>query len=243
MSLRPVLLSICLASCATISTAGLGKLDLSGALTLDGQLRITVDAWARLSTNTGGVSRLSKGAADVPGLITEIFDEGVEPGGPVDLVFVVDTTGSMGDDISAVKADMHRIHEHLQARNPDHLIGVVAYRDKGDDYVSKTFLGMTPDRGSVDGAIAALKVGGGGDLREHVYAGLDTALREQPWRPHASHHIILMGDAPPHDDYRDDPRNFDNVMALAQTPQMSVRIHSIGIKCDLLCQALIGVGL
>jgi hypothetical protein len=72
-----------------------------------------------------------------------------------------------------------------------------------------------------------LKVAGGGDDPEHVYAGLDTALRQQSWRGGAERHIILLGDAPPHDDYRDDARTYASSVELAN--HMQVRISAIGI--------------
>jgi hypothetical protein len=232
----------CLLLSACIGTVRLDAVRLGGApaklagavkagLTIDGQLQITLDAWGRLSARTGGLALTSKGATDVPGLITNVFERGIAPGEPVDLVFVVDTTGSMGDDIDAVKSDMQRI-----------LRGVVAYRDRGDSYVSSTVLAMSADDAQIRRAIDSLSVGGGGDLREHVYAGIDTALVEQPWRPGASQHIILMGDAPPHDDYSDDPRNFHAVISRASAAPLAVRIHTIGLKCDALCQALIVAG-
>src|SRR5689334_10378403 len=130
----------CLLLSACIGTVRLDALRLGGApaklagvvkagLTVGGQLQITLDAWGRLSAATGGITLTSKGATDVPGLIMNVFERGIAPGEPVDLVFVVDTTGSMGDDIDAVKADMQRILRELTARNPDRRIGVVAYRD------------------------------------------------------------------------------------------------------------------
>jgi Mg-chelatase subunit ChlD len=198
-------------------------------------LQVRVDAWAKLSSATAGQTVESKAAEDVPGLITRIFDQGI-PAGPVDVVFVVDTTGSMHDDIDAVKGDMRRILGHLRARNPDYRIGVVAYRDVEDDFLTRTFLFLDADEARIEAAISALAVEGGGDWREHVYAGINTAIDRQPWRPDASQHIILMGDAPPHDDYRNDPRTYDSVTVKAQTPPLRVRIHTIGIKCDRTCE-------
>ena len=234
----------CVPLSATSLPVAHGTLALGpGGLTAGGQLQITVDAWARLSGATGDLTLQSKGAKDVPSLIVEVLDRGVPAGAPVDLTFVVDTTGSMGDDIDAVKADMQAIQAHLQARNPDHRIGVVAYRDRGDIYESQLMQPMTGDDAAARAAIGALEVGGGGDLREHVYAGITTALGDQAWRPGVSQHIILMGDAPPHDDYADDPRTFASVDQAARRATLAVRIHTIGVQCDLLCQALIGVGL
>ena len=204
-------------------------------------LQITLDIWGKLSTDTGGIALASSGAKDVPQLITQIFDRGLPPGAPVDVMFAVDTTGSMGDDIDAVKRDMKRILGELNARNPDRRVGVVAYRDKGDDYLTTTVLNLGTSDAEITAAIDSLKVGGGGDWREHVYAGIDTAL-QQSWRPYASQHIILMGDAPPHEDYKDDPRNYASVIGKATTAPLAVRIHTIGVKCDLICQIAIKAG-
>lgn len=200
-------------------------------------LQIRVDAWSRLSTATSGTTVEAQAPAEVPVLIRRIFDEGV-PDGPVDVVFVVDTTNSMQDDIDSVKQDMRTILAHLRERNPDYRIGVVAYRDIDDDYLTRTFLFLTRDDARIEAAISALVVGGGDDWREHVYAGIDTALG-QPWRAQASQHIILMGDAPPHDDYTNDPRTFASVTKRAQTAPLHVRIHTIGIKCDAECERTI----
>jgi Mg-chelatase subunit ChlD len=235
MSVRRVLLALLVAG----STA----CGFRVGLTASGQLDATVGAWARFSADTGGMALLSTGAADVPDLIRRIVREGLEPGEPIDLVFVVDTTGSMGDDIDAVKNDMRTILAELTATNPDRRIGIVAYRDRGDEYLTRTFLELSEGEEAIVAAIGALAVGGGGDIREHVYAGIDTALREQPWRPGSSRHLVLMGDAPPHDDYGDDPRTYESVIGLANSPQLSVRIHTIGIQCDLVCQGLIALGL
>jgi len=212
-------------------------------LTGAGHVNVTVKVWSDLSASTGGIHLTSDGAADVPSKIKEIFSLGVPPGQPVDLVFVVDTTGSMGDDIDAVKADMRSILATLTEANPDRRIGLVAYRDRGDEYVSKTVLTLTQDDEAIVSSIDSLTVDGGGDLREHVYAGIDTALVEQPWRSTASQHIVLMGDAPPHDDYSDDARTYESVVSRATTPPLAVSIHTIGLYCDAVCPGLIMMGL
>lgn len=201
-----------------------------------GSLRITVDAWARLSTRSGAIAVTSKGADDVPELMRVINRDGLPRDVPVDLVYVVDTTGSMGDDIGAAKAQMKAILGDLTRWNPDRRVGLVAYRDRGDPYVAMVVLPLDADERRILAGIDALRVDGGGDLREHVYAGLHTALHEQPWRAGASHHIVLIGDAPPHEDYADDPRTYDSVMADAARPDLAVKVHTIGAYCDKTCQ-------
>lgn len=212
------------------------------SITTTGHVKGTLKIFARFSADTGGVSMESASAAEVPGDIKAVFAAGVPAGQPVDLVFVVDATGSMGDDIDAVRADMQSIMASLTATNPDRRIGIVVYRDVGDEFVSKTVLSLSEDEQAIVDAIGSVEVDGGGDTREHVYAGIDTALAEQPWRDGVSQHIVLMGDAPPHDDYADDPRTYDSVIAKATTPPLAVAIHTIGIQCDAECQTDLAAG-
>lgn len=235
-TMRALFVAACfVAGCVANPKGPVAPVRVAARVPIAVSVKLRVDAWARLSSATSGRTVESKAAGDVPELITGIFDEGIPPG-PVDVVFVVDTTGSMIDDIDAVKGDMRRILEHLRRRNPDYRIGVVAYRDIEDDFLTRTFLFLAADDDRIQAAISAITVHGGDDWREHVYAGINTALDGQPWRSNASQHIILMGDAPPHEDYHNDPRTYDSVTTKAQTPPLRVHIHTIGIKCDKTCE-------
>ncbi len=205
-------------------------------LTGSGHIQVTVDVWARMSSASGAIAVTARAADDVPHLMRVIQHDGMPRSGPVDLVYVVDTTNSMRDDIGAAKAQMRAILGDLTQWNPDRRVGIVAYRDRGDPYVAMVVLPLAFDEGIILAGIDGLRVKGGGDLREHVYAGLHTALHEQPWRPGASHHIILIGDAPPHEDYGDDPRNQRSVLADAARPDLAVKIHTITAYCDKECQ-------
>lgn len=230
--MRALLLACVLAGCA--GGPGRGPA-VPIPFQFEARVKVRVDAWGKLAAATEGTTVESKTADDVPVLIRTIFDQDI-PEGPADVVFVVDTTGSMHDDVDAVKRDMRAILDHLRARNPDYRVGVVAYRDIHDEYLTRTHVMLSNDDLAIDAAISALVVTGGDDWREHVYAGIHTALALQPWRPEASQHIILMGDAPPHDDYSNDPRTLDSVTAEARANSLHVRIHTIGIKCDRECE-------
>jgi hypothetical protein len=232
VNVRALVLAVLVAGCAP---RGRGPAAPVVVVPFAARVQVRVDAWAHLATATEGRAVESQAAADVPVLIRTIFDEGLPPG-PVDVVFVVDATGSMHDDVDAVKRDMRQILAHLRERNPDYRVGLVAYRDVGDEWLTRTFAALTRDDATIEAAITWLTVEGGDDWREHVYAGITTALTLQPWRPEASQHIILMGDAPPHDDYTNDPRTLASVTALARTAPLHVRIHTIGIKCDAECE-------
>ena len=123
----------------------------------------------------------------------------------LDLVFVIDTTNSMQDDIDAVKARALEILELIDYGSVDWRVGLVTYRDYpyspyGDrgDYTSRIDLNFSSNRSDIVAEINAIRVGGGGDFPESVYSGLMTAIGF-PWRTDAKKIIILMGDAPPHD--------------------------------------------
>ncbi|PJF40161.1 MAG: VWA domain-containing protein [Chloroflexi bacterium] len=129
----------------------------------------------------------------------------VPPDNLLDLIFVIDTTSSMEDDIDAVKREAVNVINAVAASGNDWRIGIVTYRDQpispyGEpgDYVSRVETGFSIDQGAITTAINGITVAGGGDAREAVFSGLMTAI-EFPWRDGAQKVIILMGDAPPHD--------------------------------------------
>jgi hypothetical protein len=117
----------------------------------------------------------------------------------VDLAFVVDTTGSMWDDIAAVKAAATDITNLLLQGDVDARIAVVDYKDAGDVYQSRVDIGFTNDAASVVGAINSLSASGGGDTPESVYSGAMTALGLGFRADVDKKAIIIMGDAPAHD--------------------------------------------
>ncbi len=235
--MRAVVATACLlGACTPGHKVPVAPIDVDARIPITAQIQFRVDAWTRLSAATEGTTVESQAPEDIPQLIRDIFDRGI-PDGPVDVVFVVDTTGSMEDDIDAVRADMRQIIEHLSRRNPEYRIGVVTYRDIYDVYLTRTNVTLTDDEAAISAAISGITVTGGDDWREHVYAGINTALDGQPWSARASQHIILMGDAPPHDDYDNDPRTHESVTTKAQTAPLRVRIHTIGIQCDKDCEA------
>ncbi len=124
----------------------------------------------------------------------------------VDLVFALDTTGSMSGLIAGAKAKIWEIARHAQEGKPapEVRVGLVAYRDVGDEYVTKV-LELTSDLDSVYATLTDFRAGGGGDNPEHVLKGLNDAVNAMPWSsdPNAVKLIYLVGDAPPHFDYQD----------------------------------------
>jgi len=117
----------------------------------------------------------------------------------MDLALVIDTTGSMGDEMAFLQAELDSIVARLrrEAGNLDLRISVIVYRDEGDDYVVRA-TPLTADIRSVRATLAQQEAGGGGDMPEAVAQAMAAAERMQ-WRPGAGKAILLVADAPPHE--------------------------------------------
>ncbi len=124
----------------------------------------------------------------------------------VEIVFVLDTTGSMGGLIEGAKAKIWAIANAISGRDPapEVKFGLVAYRDRCDDYVVKHY-GLTGDTDLTFRHLSALRAAGGGDLPEDVNAGLLEAVDAIQWSTgdDVLKITFLVGDAPPHMDYPD----------------------------------------
>jgi len=118
----------------------------------------------------------------------------------LDLVLVVDTTGSMGDEIAFLQRELIGITRTAARKAPGVSIryGLVAYRDQGDDYVVKTY-GFTDDSATMAGWLRGLSADGGGDYPEAAAAALQAGVGFD-WRAGKGERLVLhVADAPPHD--------------------------------------------
>jgi hypothetical protein len=119
----------------------------------------------------------------------------------LDLVLVLDTTGSMGDELAYLKSEFKAIAATIAAKFPNvnQRYGLVVYRDRnmGDEYVTRHF-DFTPSVDEFRKRLGAQSASGGGDKPEAMEAGLEDALRLQ-WRAADTARVLfLVGDAPPH---------------------------------------------
>jgi Ca-activated chloride channel family protein len=120
---------------------------------------------------------------------------GEETYAPTDVVFVVDDTGSMGNDIAQVKLDITYITDTLVAEIPDIRFGLVSYKDSAE-----RDLALTSTVSTFKSYVTALSASGGGDWREAVKPALLLAYASS-WRPgDVAKVVVLIGDAPPHDE-------------------------------------------
>ena len=122
----------------------------------------------------------------------------------LDVVFAIDATGSMKNDIDKLKADLMPALEEIFASAPDVRIGLLFYRDYGDTFnfkglPVKTF-GFTSNITTFSKNLNSIRIYGpeGGDIPEAVYEAMYAASEFYNWRTTAFKRIILIGDAEPH---------------------------------------------
>ena len=124
----------------------------------------------------------------------------------VDVVFVLDTTGSMSGLIQTAKEKIWSIATTMASAQPtpEIRIGLVAYRDRGDQYVTKV-VDLSGDLDSVYATLMDFEAGGGGDSPESVNKALYDAVHQMSWSEgeQAYQVVFLVGDAPPHMDYNE----------------------------------------
>lgn len=148
----------------------------------------------------------------------------------VDLVFVMDATGSMGREIRDVQDNLLSIVRIVHRLAPSLNVGFVAFKDRGDEYLTRTFQ-LTPmtdgNLRRLQSFVRRLRAGGGGDTPEPVGVALNSAI-SMNWRSTALGWIVVVGDAPAH------KRAWSNIFNVAErfnrrrtTPDVQRRISTI----------------
>jgi hypothetical protein len=118
----------------------------------------------------------------------------------LDLVFVVDTTGSMRRELADLQANLVGIVRILSRLSSSLRIGFVAYKDRGEEYLTRGYsLQRMNDAHAAElvNFVNGLHAEGGGDDPEPVDEALKAALA-MPWRADAQGRIVVIGDAPAH---------------------------------------------
>jgi Mg-chelatase subunit ChlD len=135
----------------------------------------------------------------------------------VEVVFVLDTTGSMSGLIAAAKEKIWSIASTMaQAEQaPVIRMGLVAYRDRGDAYVTRV-VDLSGDLDTMYATLMDFAADGGGDTPESVNQALGDAIDGISWSQDSSTYkvVFLVGDAPPHVDYLQD-RQYPEILAAA----------------------------
>jgi Mg-chelatase subunit ChlD len=167
------------------------------------------------------------GSPETPPSNPYVIEQVNTDGSQIDVVFAVDTTGSMGGLLDGAKRTVWSIATHIRKTDPNAnlRIGLVAYRDIGDDYVTRPYM-LTTDLDSVFTELSTYQASGGGDTPENVDAALDDTLHKMQWRPGAKKLVFLVGDAPPAT--RGDVPSYDKLAREAATRNITINTIRCG---------------
>jgi hypothetical protein len=150
---------------------------------------------------SGGTKTIDAGSAGNIRPITVDISRSTKAANKLDIMFMIDATGSMGDEINYLKEELSDVIRRVKAESEqmvDIRVSANVYRDKGDEYVVRSFP-FTNDMSKVLTNLSAQYAGGGGDFEEAVEEGLDDGINKHDWSEDATARIMfLVLDAPPH---------------------------------------------
>ncbi len=144
----------------------------------------------------------------------------------LDLVFLIDSTGSMADEIDKLKTSLRAIAAQVAAlpSQPDLCFGLVAYRDKGDAFLLRSH-DPTNNLNDFQRVLNALHADAGGDYPEAMNEALHETVHNLSWRGSgATRLVVLLADAPPYLDYGGPQYDDDMMAALGK----GIKVLSVG---------------
>lgn len=198
------------------------------------------DPWPTLGTQTLNMATLRTNGYQSTGR----WEATLATGKSLDVVFLIDTTGSMGDDIANAKSNATTIINNIKDNFNDFRIAVVEYRDfpqspwgSTGDFVTKVRTTFTNNASTAISAINAMTIGGGADWPEAVYSAAYTTLEGDivgGWRANPTNRmIIMMGDAPGHEP---EPwaggKSMTQVVTKANNTAFPIRISAVTVGSD-----------
>ncbi len=145
----------------------------------------------------------------------------------IEVVFVLDTTSSMSGLIQAAKEKIWSIATTMASaqENPDIKMGLVAFRDRGDAYITRVF-DLSNDLDTMYASLMDFRAQGGGDGPESVNQALYDAIHKISWSKDSNVYKVafLVGDAPPHMDY---PNDVKYPVTLAAAADKGIIVNAI----------------
>jgi hypothetical protein len=141
----------------------------------------------------------------------------------VEVAFILDTTGSMSEEIDGVKDTLDKVMREVGGAATIR-VGLVEYKDQGDAFVTKAYP-FTTDLAAFRKQVDGIHASGGGDTPEDVNSGLAATLQELKWTSDSAARVaFLIADAPPHLDY---PQGISYTTSAKRAASMGIKLHTI----------------
>lgn len=149
-------------------------------------------------TQSGTFGRTAEGAWQL-----KLTGAVAKPAAQLDVVFLIDATGSMGGEIARLQDTIKTVAGRIQGleAQPSVRYGLVAYRDQGEEYVTAA-ANFTANVADFKSSLDKVQAGGGGDKAEDVESGLAKGITGMGWGEGAVRLVFLVADAAPHIDYQ-----------------------------------------
>ncbi len=147
---------------------------------------------------------------------------------PLDILFILDTTGSMGEEIDRLKATIEIINMNLGSLSskPALRFGLVLYRDRGEEEYVTQVVPLTADLSKFQRDLDAVEADGGGDDPEDLQKALEDSMKRIAWNPQGIRLAFIVTDAPPHLDYTDQAYTY--VEAVKDARSRGIKVFSVG---------------
>jgi len=145
---------------------------------------------------------------------------------PMDILFVFDTTGSMGEEIQRLKTTIELIHLNLTSiqPRPNLRLGMVLYKDVGDEYRTRV-IPLTENLEDFRQALSLVEASGGGDHPEDLQAALEEAVKNIDWNKNGIRMAFIITDASPHLDYG---QTFTYVDSARKAKELGIKFFTVG---------------
>lgn len=208
---------------------GDNDINATGSEEDSGELPPTPDTDNKVEAPRATPNVIASGNTAVPALTTPVNrtdPELVTTPQQLDIVLLLDATGSMANELAMLKADADEIGA-LLATLPDNIdlqFGLVIYRDQGPDGSVQRF-DLTDSWALFAENLSEVTAVGGGDYPENLNAGLHQAVTQINWRAEAERLLILLGDAPPKPNIPDTVPYDETILIAAEK---NITIFTIG---------------
>jgi Mg-chelatase subunit ChlD len=145
---------------------------------------------------------------------------------PLDVLFVLDTTGSMGKEIERLKKTIEIINLNLGSLSTKTSVrfGMVLYKDRRDEYVTK-IVNLTGNLEEFQEELNRVRAGGGGDGPEDLQTALMDAVQKISWNPEGIRLAFIVTDEQPHLDYG---QTYTYANAAEDAKKQGIKIFSVG---------------
>lgn len=145
---------------------------------------------------------------------------------PLDILFILDTTGSMGEEIERLRSTIEIINENVSAVTPKPRVrfGMVLYRDVDDEYQTQD-VPFTSDLAGFQKTLDGIAADGGGDQPEDLQTALSDAINEMDWNKDGIRLAFTITDAEPHLDYG---QTFTYAEAAREAKAKGIKLFTVG---------------